>query len=594
MVLPWAMSLLGISWLLLPVIVALALEGVPRADETDNNSSPTTDRTTTKSSEWTRITNSAGKKARLVNGTGPCSGRMEVRHQDHWMPVCQESRDRNASSVLCSELGCGAAIGWVEEPERATGLGILKNGAESSGVTLPPPNRNTNSFLWVLCAHGEGPLQNCVVTPSPCRSGRPAELNCTAQRGVRLVDGPSPCSGRVEVEGNVAGSWGTVCDDSWDLSEGHVVCRQLGCGSAIKTFGEAHFGKGNGPIHLDEMNCSGSEASLWDCPADLSTDCGHKEDAGVICSDSLGLMPVTAVAEPRPTITTNSALVVTGTVGVRDHGINSPRTNTLLILCILLSLMLFGTWVVCSLFISRMRRTQSMVAQDPREDNLRGQGTPVLLNHSLQSPALLIAQPHTETSFYQDTPSNPPKSHDSLRYIPIEGTAEQKNMVEMETLQEDTTPIQHCTAQSDTIRVSSNEDYGNSTPRRKNSRNSFPYPESRKVAPGPSNTSYAGTQLSPSGSPVQQHPDSSSAHSENTWKPEHLDNGLRVPPLLIGPAPCPHDYSKRDEDSTSTSSGEEDWYQNWKPPPHSPAPVDLQPFSGKAAVSPAPQEGSSD
>uniref|UniRef100_A0A3B3T4U3 SRCR domain-containing protein n=1 Tax=Paramormyrops kingsleyae TaxID=1676925 RepID=A0A3B3T4U3_9TELE len=98
--------------------------------------------------------------------------------------------------------------------------------------------------------------------------------------------GSGECSGRVELWHN--GSWGTVCDDSWDLRDAQVVCRRLGCGTALEAHGNSAFGQGTGTIWLNEVNCRGDELHLWDCPHSLQEqrNCSHKEDAGVTCAES--------------------------------------------------------------------------------------------------------------------------------------------------------------------------------------------------------------------------------------------------------------------------------------------------------------------
>ena len=49
--------------------------------------------------------------------------------------------------------------------------------------------------------------------------------------------------------------------------------------------GDAYFGEGVGIIYFDELDCTGTEASLGDCVHSgiAFTDCLHTEDAGVLC-----------------------------------------------------------------------------------------------------------------------------------------------------------------------------------------------------------------------------------------------------------------------------------------------------------------------
>ncbi|XP_054057523.1 T-cell differentiation antigen CD6 isoform X2 [Rissa tridactyla] len=114
-----------------------------------------------------------------------------------------------------------------------------------------------------------GVAGNTSVTPGP--------------GALRLAGGRSRCEGRVEME--QGGSWGTVCDDAWDMADADVVCRQLGCGRAVRVHAGAAFGRGGGPILRDEVGCQGHEEHLWECPAMTEHDCSHKEDAGVVCSE---------------------------------------------------------------------------------------------------------------------------------------------------------------------------------------------------------------------------------------------------------------------------------------------------------------------
>ncbi|MBN3309964.1 C163A protein, partial [Amia calva] len=223
------------------------------------------------------VCSDADWQVRLRGTDSRCEGRLEVLWNGSWGRVLDSQWDLQDASAVCTNLHCGRALLASNSTEYGHGDGPVV-------------------LTAVECTGQEPAVHNCTLTLSsgPGSTSGGVGVRCSEHWRLRLAGGGSQCAGRVEVYHG--GAWGSVCDDLWDLADASVVCRQLGCGQALRATGSAEFGGGSGPIWLDDVSCRGNETALWDCPRASweRRNCRHKEDAGVVCSEHKELRLVSA------------------------------------------------------------------------------------------------------------------------------------------------------------------------------------------------------------------------------------------------------------------------------------------------------------
>uniref|UniRef100_UPI003AAABC9C scavenger receptor cysteine-rich type 1 protein M160-like n=1 Tax=Centroberyx gerrardi TaxID=166262 RepID=UPI003AAABC9C len=269
--------------------------------------------------------NSTADDVRLVGGASGCAGGLEMKQHGDWKPVDDWFSYWNLKSaaVVCRQLDCGSAVSTDRR--------------EDSSV------RSVWRIRSSCLLQSGSTLRECVSTESDSSS---FSLQITCSESVRLVDGTSQCSGRLEVKSKQF--WSSVCEADFDQQDAEVVCRELGCGAPSVLQG-ALYGEVEAPMWTEEFQCEGSESVLLDCGSSGSArnTCSPGKAVGLTCS------------EPDDVRLVGGASRCAGGLEMNQHGDWKPVDDW------------FSEWNLKSAaVVCRQLDCGSAVSTDRREDSL--------------------------------------------------------------------------------------------------------------------------------------------------------------------------------------------------------------------------------
>ncbi|XP_059497831.1 scavenger receptor cysteine-rich type 1 protein M130-like [Stegostoma tigrinum] len=322
--------------------------------------------------EDVRIMCSEHKEMRLVNGKHRCEGRVEVFYNETWGTVCSESLDNRDAEVICKQLHCGT-LQSIEHEAQVFGAG-------TGPIWLDEINCLTGeSTLWECqrnpwgqhnCEHREDAGVVCSgndVTKDQLHSSNSCHRQSDLQHSVHLDGENSNCSGRVEIMCDER--WGTLCGDSWDITDANVVCRQLRCGFALSVHGRSAVSQAKSVIWQNDVKCKGSESSLFDClsPGPAQSECNHKEVASVICSGSelLTTSPSSPPAGINDDTTINVHIGIMSLINDIDaDGHESKSISIPVVACLTLGVLLIFDLISLLVVMQRKLQMKDMTIPD--------------------------------------------------------------------------------------------------------------------------------------------------------------------------------------------------------------------------------------
>jgi len=178
--------------------------------------------------------------------------------------ICDDYWGHKDARVVCRSLGLGRAL-------EATKYNRFNTTSNTDDDDFAMDN--------VGCVGTETSLDQCPHTADHnCKGREKAGVRCVVANLPRIkLKGGRWLKGNVKVNGRY------VCDDDWDLLDAGVACRALGFSGATDYKTGNFFRTTGSRFEMTNVNCTGTEVSMFKCPHQTTSDCGVDKKAGVVC-----------------------------------------------------------------------------------------------------------------------------------------------------------------------------------------------------------------------------------------------------------------------------------------------------------------------
>ena len=106
-------------------------------------------------------------------------------------------------------------------------------------------------------------------------------------------------------------TWGSICSDFFDDNDARVACKQLGYSSqgfmismndflkyvSLGSIAVGYIRDLVVPLHINDLNCTGNEAAIEDCPSNglPKYNCDENHDAAISCNSNAILIIIMAI-----------------------------------------------------------------------------------------------------------------------------------------------------------------------------------------------------------------------------------------------------------------------------------------------------------